>query len=947
MKKGVKIFLLALGGLLLLVILALVVVPVAFKPQILRLAKSQIASHVNADVDFDDLTISLWRGFPDLYVALDGVRVITRTPFEGDTLAAFDRFAVTVNLSTLLDPANMQVRSIQLVHPRAYAHRNALGQKNWDIAVPSTEDNTTETDSATTGEKSESMQKFCVALEELRISDGVLAYTDDSTRMAARAEGFNFTLRGNLGLERSELDIDLLIEKAFFSQGGIELAPGVRVAFVAGVDADLAAKRYTLRKNALSLNDFTIGFEGHIAMMGDSIATDMQFGTTSTDFKTLLSLVPALYRRDFQSLTVGGQMTLSGEAHGVEHGQELPNVGVKLRVENGMFRYPTLPKQVDGIELDVEAQYHGRHMDSSSVQLRRLDLRVAGNPIHVAGSLATPISDPSLQAEMSGRLDLGSLADVIPLEGKTLSGLLELDMSMAARKSYVEAKQYEACKLLGSLLLQRVNLDGVLRVPVQVEQLDVKFSPKEVRINTLRARAGRSDVALQGGVQDFLPYLLAKGTLRGDMQLESTLLDLNELFPPSADGDTVQQASPSADATAQASTPGADTAAVDLTALERINFLFRSHLGAVHLQNMELNNVVGNLRLEHSRLTFERISCETLGGSARIAGHFDYSRPTERTATIDADFSNIDVAKSVTTFSTLEKFLPTVKYITGNVSVRLNTALSLTPALAPKLNTVQATGELSSSRLQIVGSPLFTKLGELFRDKNVAEPTLSAMRAEFEIQDGTIRFKPFKTQIAGIPTGLEGTANLDQTIDFRFGMQIDRNKLGALNNAVGQLADRLGVGQALGQTIPVVVRASGPATNPNVSLDVDEAYKGQVRDVVKAKVDEVVTQVRDKAQEQFDKLMREAEEQGAKLVAEAERAADKLREEARTRADQLMQEAKKQGMLAELGAKPAAQKIVDEANKAADKLVAEARKQAEELKSRAKSEGDRLINTGK
>ena len=58
------------------------------------------------------------------------------------------------------------------------------------------------------------------------------------------------------------------------------------------------------------------------------------------------------------------------------------------RYERGEILPPSLFKQVDGIELDVEAQHHGRHMDFSSVQLRRLDLRLCRSTI--AETIASP-----------------------------------------------------------------------------------------------------------------------------------------------------------------------------------------------------------------------------------------------------------------------------------------------------------------------------------------------------------------------------------------------------------------------------------------------------------------------------------------------------------------------------------------------------------------------------
>ena len=52
-------------------------------------------------------------------------------------------------------------------------------------------------------------------------------------------------------------------------------------------------------------------------MPGDDIETDLQFGTEQTSFKTLLSLVPAVYMNDYADLKASGDFTMSGSAKGV------------------------------------------------------------------------------------------------------------------------------------------------------------------------------------------------------------------------------------------------------------------------------------------------------------------------------------------------------------------------------------------------------------------------------------------------------------------------------------------------------------------------------------------------------------------------------------------------------------------------------------------------------
>ena len=254
MKKGIKITLICVGGLIVLILLLGVLLPIIFKPRILQYATAEANRRLNATIGIRDLDVSLFRGFPNLYIAFEDLTVVNREPFAGDTLLAFKQLAVEVNLKTLLNPSKVEVRQILLDGVRAYGHVDAQGRKNWDI-VPQSEDNSE--DQVDTVSKVGST-KYGVALRELRIKEADLRFRNDSTGMEARAQNLDFTLRGNLGLEKSDISLNLLVEKLFFAMGGITYAPGLRLAFEANVDADLAGKRYAFRDNSLSINDFTL-----------------------------------------------------------------------------------------------------------------------------------------------------------------------------------------------------------------------------------------------------------------------------------------------------------------------------------------------------------------------------------------------------------------------------------------------------------------------------------------------------------------------------------------------------------------------------------------------------------------------------------------------------------------------------------------------------------------
>jgi hypothetical protein len=59
-------------------------------------------------------------------------------------------------------------------------------------------------------------------------------------------------------------------------------------------------------------------------------------------------------------------------------------------------------------------------------------------------------------------------------------------------------------------------------------QLD--FSPKAISLKGLNMKIGQSDFMLTGQVTNYLNYIFKEGVLAGNMQLNSSLVNMNELM---------------------------------------------------------------------------------------------------------------------------------------------------------------------------------------------------------------------------------------------------------------------------------------------------------------------------------------------------------------------------------------------------------------------------------
>src|SRR5690606_18498538 len=97
--------------------------------------------------------------------------------------------------------------------------------------------------------------------------------------------------------------------------------------------------------------------------------------------------------------------------------------------------------------------------------------------------------------------------------------------------SAIENEEYEKIQSDGTVLLTRFIYDSPeLTQLVNIPEGRLDFSPRAVNLSGLNLRVGTSDFRLAGQVTNYLNYLLKDGTLAGNLQLNSNLVNLNELL---------------------------------------------------------------------------------------------------------------------------------------------------------------------------------------------------------------------------------------------------------------------------------------------------------------------------------------------------------------------------------------------------------------------------------
>ena len=882
------------------VLVVAIVTPLLLRGKIGDIVKREANAMLAARLDFEKLDISLLRNFPNASLNLKGLTLVGTDRFEGDTIVAARRITVVVNLMSLVGDEGFEVRKIILASPALHAHKLADGAVNWDVMKPSEQADTTAAEES-------APSSFLLAVRDFRMTDAVIRYEDDSTGMELRTAPLSLRLSGDMSAESTQLDLDLLAGGVDFTQGGVPLLHDAELALDAEIDADLAEKRFTFSRNTLRLNAIEMRLDGWVQQVGDALAMDVSAGCSEVRFKDLLSLIPAFYKHEFRSLAASGELSMELWARGQMHGAQLPAFELKTEVHNGSFQYSSLPKAVTDINIAAKVSNAGGELDKTEVEISEFGLKMAGNSLSATGYATNLMSDPTFRATLSGRVDLGAIREVYPLEkGIDLAGRIAASLKLSGRMSDVESGRYERISASGSLVVEQLGLHVQQLPEVFIRRAAATISPQAMTLGEFGVKVGGSDLSATGQLTGYLGYLMRGEQLAGRLYVKSDLLDLNEIraaVPADAEAES-----------ADAEKPAEEAAAAPAQAIvvpKNLNLSLNAELKKVLFEKMVITDIAGEMSVAGGTLSLDRLGLQLFGGKASASGRYSTAAdPAHPTLSLAASIAKASFPRTFEEIEAVRQLAPIFEKASGDYSLSIDMRTTLDAAMSPDLMSLTAQGEISSENVSVEGVEVFDKLADLLKNDKLRRIEARDLKIRFSIKDGRVTTEPFDLKMGDVNVNMSGTTGLDRTIDY-----------------TAKVTLPAGVGGVLGA---VNVGIGGTFTSPKITLGVQETVEQVVSNVVSEQIDNLTGG-------RGGLLSDDTQTRAAALREEAQRAGEKLVEAAETQRQKLVDAAAKKGALAKIAAEAAGDALVDEAKKQSKALLEEAEKQIQKLTQEAES----------
>ena len=826
---------LKITGITLLVLVSFVgASPWLFKGKITSIIKARADKDLRAHVYFSDADISLFRNFPKMTISLNNLQVVCVGEFQDDTLVSAKQFDLTCSIGSLISGDSIKMNSIAINEPRFHAVVHQNGHANWNII---------KTDEYPGEHIDSSARTFNWSIQRYVVHNGYIEYLNEGKNIHLEVFNFEQEGRGNFSSELFTLKTKTTADAINFNySGAIPCRLSAKTQMDLSLHVDNKTHTWSFNTDQIAFNDLKLHAEGFFQWINDSSYNmNIKFKAPSTQFKNILSMLPALYQKDFASIESNGQVNFNGFIRGKYDEKHIPSYHTNLYVQNGYFKYPDLPVPVEHIHLGVQIDNPDGITDHTTINISEGHVEINKDTVDLHVFLKNPKSKPFIDFGFVGKLDLANLSKAVKLDpGARLSGFLEAKIHAKGNVPGAEKHKKDIFQSSGNLSLTNFSYASIAYPRgIALDELLMDFNPKNVLIRSLKGAYHATVIDATGSLNNLYDFALGNKPLNGVIDVKAEEFNLREWVR--SDFDTIIS--------------GAALVNKPFIVPDNIKFTIHAEAGKFHFDNLDLQNLSGNLEIADQTVQFHQVKANGFDGDIMLEGSYStLEGPESPEIALNYDVKGLDIQKTFFAFNTIRKIMPVAKYMSGNIDAHLSLNGRLHNDMTTDPVTLQGDGNVHLVSATLKDFSPMDKLSQSLDIVVLKDMPLKDVTADFSIKSGKVTVSTFIARSNDIEMAIGGTHGFDQSLDYTINLKVPREQLGKkgtvfVKNVVTQAADK-GIPVNLGDAVNMNVKINGTINAPDVKEDMDAVVdhaeadlKKEVNAFVNAKLDSAKQQL--------------------------------------------------------------------------------------------------------
>ncbi len=821
MKKFLKI----VGIILLIFIAILIAVPFILESKIDAIVQNYADENLDADLSFDDVSLSLISSFPSAEVSVENLKIVNRAPFKGETLATAKALSFEMPIGELFKGSDepLVVNEIIADELLLTLKTNKNGTTNYDIVKQ-------DEDASTVSESEEQSSGFSFDIQNYELNNSAFTYIDEGSNTSLYTTEINHNGKGVFSGEVSELDTKTEA-KISMSVDSTQYLSNNSIKLDALIGMDLEQNKYTFKENKGFINALPLEFEGFVQMVEEGQQIDITFKNPESSFKDFLAVIPEAYAKNVENVNTTGNFTVNGIIKGLVSEETIPTLDINMKSDNASFKYPDLPKSVRNIMINASVKNTTGNVDDTFVDIDQLDFKIDEDVFKSEAHIKNLTGNMLVNANLDGVLNLANITKAYPVELENqLSGILKGKLNTSFDMDAIETNAYQRIKNNGSVSVTDFVFSSEDIVnPIQINKANLTFKPGTVSLNNFDAQTGKSDFSATGTINNLLGFLLSDKKLQGNFNVNSNTFAISDFMVED-----------------ESATETSNKTTSDSESLKIPDFLdctITANAKTVIYDNLNLKNVKGQLSIKDQNANLSNMTTDLFNGQLGISGNVN-TKEAKPKFDMKLAMQQFDISQSFKDLEMLQALAPIAKVVQGKLNSTIDVSGLLDENFSPDLATISgnALAEILTSNVDVSKSPLLSGLDSKldFIDFNQLQKDI---KTKLSFENGQVSVKPFTLKYKDIPIEVSGSHSFSNTMNYSAVLQVPAKYLGSdVNRLIGQINDS----EVNKISIPVTANIGGTFSSPSISTDLTSGVSSLTSQLIEIQKQKLVGKGKDK-----------------------------------------------------------------------------------------------------
>jgi len=551
-----------------------------------------------------------------------------------------------------------------------------------------------------------------------------------------------------------------------------------------------------------------------------ALITKMYPTDVDANLSAKLNLAELAKMFPMEGLTMRGNYAINLKAKGVYDSLKkiIPAIDADMSLANGYVKSSEFPLPLDDLHFTSNIKNTSGRLAETVIHVTDFSMLMDGEKF-TADLILENLDDYTWDLKAKGGIDLEKITKVFPMEGMTLAGKIKADIETKGKYSDVQAEKYDRLPTSGSASLKDFKYITTDLPQVTLSQATMSFDPKKIDVQNVNGTIGKSDFNVNGSILNYIGYVFGNQTIKGTMNFNSNLLDLNEFMTES-----------------ETPTTTTDTAALGVIPIpQNIDFVLKSNVKKVMMMDYTMTNATGDIIIRDGIANLSGLKFNMLGGSFGVNGTYNTKDIDHPKYDLALKIENVSMKEASSASSIVQSYAPVAGLVNGNFSTDFSINGELQKDMMPNLNTVNGSGLIKIAQAALKDSKLLSGITSITKLNDTNEVTLKDVLMSAEIKNGRLSVKPFDVNFGSYKTTVAGSSGVDGSLDYTLKMNVPAGKLGSqFNSLVSQYS---GAKTDPNAPIPLTIGVGGNFADPKPKLIADE-QKQQVKEAATAAVKE-------------------------------------------------------------------------------------------------------------